>query len=258
MSTPLVVCPGCSRHVFSSEQACPFCRAPRAGSIAAVALVAAAVLAGATAHADPPSPRLDMPFAGAQGYGAPPDRPWERVGQEVTPERPAEAPSGRVVVAVARGPMRVIAPRVQRALVQRMASFGWCPVAPWGVARVTVRAVVGDDGALHVAGVTGATGAVRACVSERLEGVRVAGAGRVVGAVRFDVQLRAAVGVGASRCGASPVGCARTGCEAGLVCDRSVRCVPSSCGCDPQTGQWTCTSDCGGGVCVPPGARRLR
>jgi len=254
--------------MFSSERACPFCSAPRASSGAVVALVAAAVLAGGAAHADPPSPRMGMPFMGAQGYGAPPDRPWERMGPAVAPTPPAvEAPAVQAGVTVARGPMRAIAPRVQRALVQRVATFGWCAGPLRGAARVSVLAEIGGDGALHVGRVAGATGAVRACVTERLEGIRVGGAGVAAGPVRFEVQLRAAgastrsaappAQEAPSRCGASPAGCARGGCGEGLVCDRSVRCVPSSRGCDPQTGQWTCTSDCGGGVCVPPGARGL-
>lgn len=52
-------------------------------------------------------------------------------------------------------------------------------------------------------------------------------------------------------CGPSPAGCVETGCEAGFVCDRSVGCTPSACGCDPAIGAWFCTSDCGGGTCVP-------
>ncbi len=192
MSTSLVVCPGCSRHVFSSERACPFCRAARPASGAVVALAAAALLAGGAAHADPPSPRMEMPFGGGQGYGAPPDRPWERVMPVVGPVvAPAEVPPVQATVTVVGGPMRVIGPRVRRALMQRMAIFGAC-AAPREGARLSVRAVVDGDGALHVAGVTGAAGALRACVSERLEGLRVRGGGVAAGPVRLAVQLRAA------------------------------------------------------------------
>ena len=52
-------------------------------------------------------------------------------------------------------------------------------------------------------------------------------------------------------CGASPVGCKRTGCPAGMTCDVHARCTPSSCSCNTTTGAWICTEDCGGGVCVP-------
>ena len=53
-------------------------------------------------------------------------------------------------------------------------------------------------------------------------------------------------------CGTSPAGCARKGCPSGLVCDTAHSCKPSSCTCDTETGDWICTRDCGGGVCVPP------
>lgn len=48
-----------------------------------------------------------------------------------------------------------------------------------------------------------------------------------------------------------PVGCKVTGCAAGEICDTNQGCAPSWCGCDPATKTWTCTDDCGGGVCVP-------
>ena len=38
-------------------------------------------------------------------------------------------------------------------------------------------------------------------------------------------------------------------CEQGEVCSFD-GCNPSSCGCDPETGDTFCTEDCGGGVCV--------
>jgi hypothetical protein len=46
-------------------------------------------------------------------------------------------------------------------------------------------------------------------------------------------------------------GCVQSGCAEGFVCDTSVGCVPSVCGCDPETGAIFCTADCGGGTCVP-------
>jgi len=48
-----------------------------------------------------------------------------------------------------------------------------------------------------------------------------------------------------------PPGCVQAGCGEGLVCDTTVGCVPSSCGCEPDTGQIWCTDDCVGGTCVP-------
>lgn len=56
---------------------------------------------------------------------------------------------------------------------------------------------------------------------------------------------------GASECGPSPAGCRETGCGDGFVCDTEVGCTPSSCFCDPESGDWACTDDCGGGLCVP-------
>ncbi|MBL8787807.1 MAG: hypothetical protein JNJ59_23090 [Deltaproteobacteria bacterium] len=52
-------------------------------------------------------------------------------------------------------------------------------------------------------------------------------------------------------CGSSPAGCASKGCPSGLVCDTRQTCKPSSCTCNPESGEWICTRDCGGGVCVP-------
>lgn len=52
-------------------------------------------------------------------------------------------------------------------------------------------------------------------------------------------------------CGPDRSGCRRTGCPSGMRCDTRVACVPSSCSCDPATGRSICTSDCGGGMCVP-------
>lgn len=48
-----------------------------------------------------------------------------------------------------------------------------------------------------------------------------------------------------------PVGCRVTGCPASEVCDVQAGCVPSSCACT-ASGSWTCTANCGGGVCVTP------
>ena len=46
-------------------------------------------------------------------------------------------------------------------------------------------------------------------------------------------------------------GCVASGCDDGFVCDTTEGCVPSACGCDPETGAVMCTADCGGGTCVP-------
>ena len=52
--------------------------------------------------------------------------------------------------------------------------------------------------------------------------------------------------------GPNPAGCTNNDdCEPGEVCvqDPDV-CLPSTCGCDEELGEWICTDDCGGGVCV--------
>jgi hypothetical protein len=47
-----------------------------------------------------------------------------------------------------------------------------------------------------------------------------------------------------------PPGCVQSGCPENKMCDTQEGCNPSSCDCDPQTGDVICTPDCGGGTCV--------
>lgn len=47
-----------------------------------------------------------------------------------------------------------------------------------------------------------------------------------------------------------PPGCVQSGCPDNKMCDTEEGCNPSSCDCDPQTGDVICTADCGGGTCV--------
>ncbi|MCB9539980.1 MAG: hypothetical protein H6704_27520 [Myxococcales bacterium] len=51
--------------------------------------------------------------------------------------------------------------------------------------------------------------------------------------------------------GPNPQGCLRDGCPAGEACVVGDACVPSACRCDPESGLWACTRDCGGGTCEP-------
>lgn len=52
--------------------------------------------------------------------------------------------------------------------------------------------------------------------------------------------------------GENPQGCHADGCPAGEECVQAAGvCVPSACACDAATGQWICTADCGGGICLP-------
>ncbi len=50
-------------------------------------------------------------------------------------------------------------------------------------------------------------------------------------------------------------GCRDTGCPRGSRCAiyPESSCVSSYCSCDPETGSFLCTQDCGGGVCIPDG-----
>ncbi|HEU4533334.1 MAG TPA: hypothetical protein VFS00_04420, partial [Polyangiaceae bacterium] len=51
--------------------------------------------------------------------------------------------------------------------------------------------------------------------------------------------------------GPNPAGCVENACPPNAVCDTTLGCFPSHCSC--FDGQWACTDDCGGGVCVPVG-----
>jgi hypothetical protein len=58
-------------------------------------------------------------------------------------------------------------------------------------------------------------------------------------------------GAGGACEGPNPAGCAANACPPNAVCDTTIGCLPSQCDC--VDGQWACTDDCGGGVCVPVG-----
>ena len=51
---------------------------------------------------------------------------------------------------------------------------------------------------------------------------------------------------------ANPAGCSVTGCAVGEYCDSAQGTRPSSCTCDTVSGQWECSADTAGGVCVVP------
>ena len=58
----------------------------------------------------------------------------------------------------------------------------------------------------------------------------------------------------ASKCaGPNPAGCKGVGCPEGYTCQDTdqASCTPSACSCDSALSAWTCTADCGGGVCAP-------
>lgn len=48
----------------------------------------------------------------------------------------------------------------------------------------------------------------------------------------------------------NPAGCGANACPPNAVCDRNLGCAPSSCSCGDD-GTWSCTDDCGGGICRP-------
>ncbi len=286
MTHPLAPCPACSRHIRTTETACPFCGAARpqegpssvrTGTRAlglAGALLAASLSAGGGADAQPMSPRLTMDHAPAQGYGAPPGPSHDLGGFYRRPPAPPVSPPvappvAPSTVSVDVSPRGLRAVQLERALRLRSTLWARCrDAAPTRVPEAFVgqlRVDLGPDGrvvGLALRDAPAAVGPILRCVATRMRSVRLARGP----AAQIEVTLRYGAspagspepgvvrGVGDASpgaCGASPAGCRRTGCGAGLVCDTRVRCVPSSCGCDPGTGRWTCTSDCGGGVCVP-------
>lgn len=290
MTNALVPCPACCRHLRATEPACPFCRAPRplagpstdataSGALRlAGALLAATVSLTGLADAQPVHPRIGMEHAPAQGYGAPPFRGPGLEGPggpiERRPPPPAVPPVvepgmrlPRTRVTVSVSPTGARAAQLRGAMQSRSALWETCrDVAPSRLPErfsARLRVTLGGDGRVASVGVYNAPAAVMPvarCFVTRLRAVQLPPGAPTRVDVTMTYSARAeqpAVirpgGIGQTgRCGGgSPAGCRRTGCEAGMVCDTRVRCVPSSCGCDEATGQWTCTSDCGGGVCVP-------
>jgi hypothetical protein len=78
----LLACPGCERHVRSTESECPFCGqaleglAPRAlapvPSRAAAVFIGAAALVGCGKEPAPPGPKPDNEHMAVPAYGVPP------------------------------------------------------------------------------------------------------------------------------------------------------------------------------------------
>lgn len=295
MSETLIVCHGCSRHIRASESACPFCKSAR-GDVSRAALLVGATLAGAlaygsTAHAQPTQPRFTIEQMPAQAYGAPPRPPYELPGPVVQPTPPPVQPTPppvqptpppspgpavdtsrlRVSVAVlARSNPAAVS--VRRALERSDGPIATCRAEdPTPLTRnetATVTFSVAPNGRVSSAAVSGRLGGPRfiRCLLVR---ARALGAPTItpppaLTRVALRVTISPTTNVvgtpdpapGQGRCGPNPAGCRSTGCPNGMVCDTRARCVPSSCGCNPSTGAWTCTSDCGGGVCVPANVPR--
>lgn len=77
---PLVPCPNCQRHVRSTEQTCPFCKAKSRSAAGFLGAALGAVLATGC----PSGPQPQRPAA---EYGAPPPPPT------VAPSQPSASPS---------------------------------------------------------------------------------------------------------------------------------------------------------------------
>jgi hypothetical protein len=106
--------------------------------------------------------------------------------------------------------------------------------AAWLAVTLAIAACGGSTGSDGQGGSGGGAGAAGA-----------AGGGAIGGT--------AGAGAGPSTCSTqNPAGCAASACPPNAVCDTSIGCKPSQCTC--SGGGWTCTDDCGGGVCVPVGA----
>lgn len=262
MTHALTLCDHCHRHVRASERACPFCTAARPAApsrLSAVAVVGAALVGLASdAAAQPLPPRLTIEHGGgAQGYGGPPYHPFPGLDPVERPAPPAVAPAEATVTVAVSGADPRTAAALRSAVRRSLDAVRACrPQRLTVPAREERRSVVVGWGTSSPLPREPFARCIAEAVRAALPAVRAGQRARVVVQVRY---ARAGVGQGApgDRCaGFTPPGCRRTGCPGGMVCDTRAQCVPSSCGCDPATGQQVCTSDCGGGVCVPAGMPR--
>lgn len=289
MSEHLVPCDTCHRHVRASERGCPFCAKPgalRVTSPAAAALLAGAALAGAVSLPSEASgqdlsgtsligARTQMEHAGAQGYGGPPS---EYAMYRLPPRtEPVPAPPP-VEVRSVQANNRFVAARARAAVNARRVQLIGClaPASSAATSRVSFRVEfdLTPTGALDPLQVRGSLRVDELrCVTRELSRLRVSGVEGIAEPVHVAMvvqvtvpvrppprvqprprppEVRPAPAPSPNLCANfTPPGCRRTGCGDGMVCDTRVRCVPSSCGCDPATGRTVCTADCGGGVCVP-------
>lgn len=260
-------CLRCRRHIRASESACPFCHVSHEPSMAvrAVAAVAvsAALLVGGSHDAGAQSvPRREIPHMPAQAYGAPPFDPTEPGPGFVAPP---EAPPARGPAVHLRGgdlDVQVTVSAPSPRVVARMRSMLAGSNVDLAVCRARLpQPVEGRELRVVLLGAP-PRGALRDVVSHCLFRALAPLYAQAIAGERGPVPMRVQCVFSArghvaapppDRCGPTPQGCRRTGCPAGLVCDTHVRCVPSACSCDPRTGRTTCTTDCGGGVCVGVG-----
>lgn len=258
MNDPLRPCSSCHRHIH--EGACPFCEAPSrpasAASGAAILAVGAALLSGVAAPMDAMAqgPRELLGQAPATGYGAPPSpEPLDP-----PPDRPVEqAEEGRVRVQEfelwGRYPVAVLT----RTLRSRHPALRRCLALARGEGDPSLRAtvVVSERGSVSRVHADGGGAQLRRCAMSALRALRLPPSGETM-TLRFEGRPIGQNPLVSSCRGPSPAGCRATGCGANQVCVTAGACVPSSCACG-SGGHWTCTSDCGGGRCVPaPSLRR--
>lgn len=233
-------CASCKRHVREGSAVCPFCLKALVPAVVAIGVMAA--LGPGPAEAQPQPPLRVVP---AYGVAPPIERQqWmQRMPQDLTVN---EVTLRQVPDAAA----------VTRALTAQYEPFARCAALP---GRAPVEGAVSLSARGAVTRVRFRTGnrLDQRCVLEALRSVSFVAwpTGYTVG---FTLRRRpravlpnAPVAPTPSRCGASPAGCRRDAdCQGAMRCVRSDRCLPSTCSCDARTGDWTCTSDCGGGICM--------
>lgn len=263
MSDTLLPCESCHRHLRAGSSLCPFCDAPvRHGATVAALCLGAALAASlaAPAEAQAQSPRILLAQAPASAYGAPPDFDPLLPGSIHDRRRGAIVSPPTVTVQVRELELRgaVDPTAARRALSAAYPTLRRCAdlARREGVSAIRARVEVSPQGRVIVREVEGASPRLRACVTPALRRMTL---GRPRGAVSATISLQVGAGApptGPACPGPNPAGCRQSGCGAGMVCDTRAACRPSSCACTANG--WTCTSDCGGGVCRPANLPRPR
>lgn len=264
MSDALLPCDSCHRHLRAGSTSCPFCDATVRPSAAVAALCVGAALAASLAapsEAHAQAPRILLAQAPASAYGAPPDIDPLLPGSIQT-RRPPGAyvhPPG-VTLQLRELELRgeVDPSSARRAMAAVYPALRGCAelARREGASSIRARVEFSPQGPLRLSEVEGASARLRACVTPALRRMNL---GRSQGTVSATISLRVGVGAppNAPACpGPNPAGCRQTGCGPGMVCDTRAACRPSTCACTPNG--WTCTSDCGGGVCRPANLPRPR
>jgi hypothetical protein len=263
MSDTLLPCDSCHRHLRAGTSQCPFCDAAVRPSAAVTALCLGAALAASLAapsEALAQSPRILLAQAPAAAYGAPPvvDPLLPGAIYERRPGAIVRPPTITVQVRDVELRGEVDPAAARRALLSASSSLRRCAdlARREGVSSIRAQVEVSPQGRVTVREVEGVSPRVQACVAPTLRRMNL---GRTRGTVSATISLRVGVGAppnGPACPGPNPAGCRETGCGPGMVCDTRAACRPSSCACTANG--WTCTSDCGGGVCRPANLPRPR